>query len=246
MKEKRQETRMLKNYVIIDLETTGLRADTDKIIEIGAIKVEDGHETIYHSFVNPKIPISERIIEIVGITDEMVKDAPEIGDIIGGFIEFTEELPLLGHNLMFDFGFLKTAAVQNGYQFQKNGLDTLDIARKYLPELETRRLDYLCEYFGIQEEQHHRAWNDAKVTGELYRILCERFENTENENKKIFEPKELHFEVKKKSPITPRQKSYLNSLLLRHSIKPDYVIDELTKSEASRIIDQILSEYGMR
>jgi len=164
---------MLKNYVIVDLETTGLRADTDKIIEIGAIKIENGNESIYHSFVNPEIPISERIVEIVGITDEMVKDAPKIGEIIGEFIEFTKDLPLLGHNLLFDFGFLKTAAVQNGYSFQKNGLDTLDIARKYLPELESRKLDYLCEYFGIQDEQHHRAWNDAKVTGELYHILCE-------------------------------------------------------------------------
>lgn len=236
---------MLKNYVIVDLETTGLRADKDKIIEIGAIKVEEGRERIYNSFVNPGVPISEKIIEIVGITDEMVKDAPEIGDIIGEFIEFTGNLPLLGHNLLFDFGFLKTAAVQNGYKFQKNGLDTLDIARKYLPELESRKLDYLCEYFGIQDEQHHRAWNDAKVTGELYRMLCERFENTENGNQKVFEPKALHFEIKKESPITPRQKSYLNSLLVKRGIKPDYVIDELTKSEASRIIDRILSEYGM-
>lgn len=236
---------MLKNYVIVDLETTGLRADTDKIIEIGAIKVENGHETIYNSFVNPEIPISERIVEIVGITDEMVKDAPKIGDIIGEFIEFTKDLPLLGHNLLFDFGFLKTAAVQNGYRFQKNGLDTLDIARKYLSELQSRKLEYLCEYFDIRDEQHHRAWNDAKVTGELYHILCEKFENTEDKNKKVFEPKELYFEIKKASPVTPRQKSYLNSLLLRYGIKPDYVIDELTKSEASRMIDQILSKYGV-
>ncbi len=236
---------MLRNYVIVDLETTGLRADTDKIIEIGAIKVENGQESIYNSFVNPEVPISERIVEIVGITDEMVKDAPKISDIIGEFIEFTKDLPLLGHNLLFDFGFLKTAAVQNGYKFQKNGLDTLDIARKYLPELESRKLEYLCKYFGIHDEQHHRAWNDAKVTGQLYHILCEKFENMEDKNKKVFEPKELHFEIKKASPITPRQKSYLSSLLLKHGIKPDYTIDELTKSEASRIIDRILSKHGM-
>lgn len=236
---------MLKNYVIVDLETTGLNAGTDKIIEIGAIKIENGHETIYNSFVNPEIPISERIVEIVGITDEMVKDAPKISDIIGEFIEFTKDLPLVGHNLLFDFGFLKTAAAQNGYQFQKKGLDTLDIARKYLPELKSRKLEYLCEYFGIQDDRHHRAWNDAKVTGELYHILCEKFENVEDKNKKVFEPKELHFEIKKRSPITPRQKSYLGSLLLKHGIKPDYVIDELTKSEASRIIDGILSKHGM-
>ena len=129
--------------------------------------------------------------------------------------------------------------------FQKNGLDTLDIARKYLPELESRKLEYLCKYFGIHDEQHHRAWNDAKVTGQLYHILCEKFENMEDKNKKVFEPKELHFEIKKASPITSRQKSYLSSLLLKHGIKPDYIIDELTKSEASRIIDRILSKHGM-
>lgn len=235
---------MLKSYVIVDLETTGLNAASDKIIEIGAIKKREGCEdVVYNSFVNPKIEISERIVELVGITNDMVKDAPCISDIIGEFIEFMEDLPLLGHNLLFDFGFLKTAAAQNGYKLTKSGIDTLEIARKCLPDLESRKLEYLCKYFDIQEERHHRAWNDARVTGELYQILCERFEDTQDVGK-VFQPKELCFEVKKESPITPRQKSYLNSLLARHGIEPDYEVDALTKSEASRIIDRTILTYG--
>lgn len=236
---------MLKNYVIVDLETTGLSPKTDKIIEIGAIKIKEGCEAeVYNSLVNPGVHINQNIVNIVGIHDDMVRDAACISDIIGEFVEFTEEFPLLGHNLMFDFGFLKTAAVQNGYQFEKKGLDTLDIARRYLPELESRRLDALCSYFGIHDDNHHRAWNDARVTGELYQILCEKFENEETADKKVFEPKDLCYGVKKESPATPRQKSYLMDLLARHGIQPDYHIDSLTKSEASRMIDRIILEYG--
>lgn len=236
---------MLKDYVIVDLETTGLSANTDKIIEIGAIKIKEGCEAgAFNTFVNPGVPINQTIVDIVGITDEMVENADDISSIIGEFLEFTEDLPLLGHNLIFDYGFLKTAAVQNGYQFERKGLDTLDIARKYLPNLASRKLDYLCSYFGIPDDNHHRAWNDVRVTGELYKILCGRFENMEGEDQKAFAPKELYYSIKKESPITPRQKSYLCDLLARHGIKPDYEIDSLTKSQASRIIDGIILKYG--
>lgn len=236
---------MLENYVIVDLETTGLEVKRDKIIEIGAIKIRKGYEPeVYNTFVNPGIPISERIVELVGITDDMVRDAGNIRDVIKEFIDFTEDLPLLGHNLMFDYGFLKTAASAEGLRFEKQGLDTLKIARKYLPDLPSRRLDYLCEYFGIEDLQHHRAWNDAKVTGELYQILCERFLGLEETDEKDFEPKALCFTVKKDSPITMKQQKYLRSLLMRHGIEADCELDLLTKSDASKMIDHIISQYG--
>jgi DNA polymerase-3 subunit alpha (Gram-positive type) len=235
---------MIDNYVIVDLETTGLNPADDKIIEIGAIKIRaDREPEVYNVFVNPGIPIGRKIQEITGITDDMVRDAAAIEEIIGDFAAFTEDLPLLGHNLRFDYGFLKTAAAANRIKFDKQGVDTLTIARKYLPDLKSRRLDILCEYFGIEDEQHHRAWNDAKVTGELYHILWEKF-GQEPQAEKDFSPKTMMFTVKKTSPITAKQAGFLKALLIQHGITPDYEIGELTKSEASKKIDAIISQFG--
>lgn len=236
---------MLNNYVAVDLETTGLNKKTDKIIEIGAIKFKEGMEPqVYTRFVKPGIHISDQIVNIVGITDEMVEDAPYIDEIIGEFIEFTEDLPLLGHNLMFDYGFLKQAAVNNSYSFEKDGLDTLKIARKYLSNLESRKLDDLCKYFGIADENHHRAWNDARVTVELYEILCKKFEGCGNSSEKDFIPSPLQYAVKKESPITAKQDKFLRGLIQKHGINFGAEIEKLSKSQASRAIDKIILEYG--
>lgn len=236
---------MLKNYLIVDIETTGLDPQKDKIIEIGAIKVKEGQEPErFDRIINPRIPIPVYITELVGITDEMVCEAPELDVVMAEFLEFAEELPLLGHNLKFDYSFLKTAAVRCGYSFERKGLDTLAIARKYLKELESRKLDALCQYFGIQDDNHHRAWNDVQVTMELYEILCAKFEGQEGASAKDFEPSAMQFSVKKESPITPRQESFLRSLLVQHGIQPDYDISALSKSEASKKIDGILSQFG--
>lgn len=236
---------MLKNYLIVDIETTGLDPQKNKIIEIGAIKVKAGQEPeCFSQIINPQVPIPEYITELVGITDGMVQDAPELSEVMKAFLEFAEDLPLLGHNLKFDYSFLKTAAVQCGYSFERNGLDTLAIARKYLKELESRKLDALCKHFGIQDDNHHRAWNDVQVTKELYEILCDRFEGKEGSDAKDFEPSQMQFAVKKESPITPRQESFLRSLLMQHGIQPDYDIAALSKSEASKKIDGIINQFG--
>lgn len=230
---------MLKDYVAIDLETTGLSAKEDKIIEIGAVKITDGRETeVFQSFVNPARLISYKITQVTGINDDMVKDAPYIEDIIGEFLEFIGELPLLGHNLMFDYSFVKRAAVNFGQGFEKQGMDTLKLARKYLTALESRRLDYLCEYFGIEDENHHRALNDARAAYRLYEVLCDKYGAGE-EN--IYD---LNYSVKRETPITQRQITYLKDLINKHNIKIDYDVERLTKNEASRKIDIILSTYG--
>lgn len=232
---------MLKEYLVVDLETTGLNPVEDRIIEIGAVKVRDGKvEDIFESFVNPKIKIPQRITEVTGINDAMVKDAKDISAVIGEFISFAKDLPLIGHNLMFDFSFLKANAVNNNLEFERVGIDTLKLARENLSTLESKRLDYLCAYFNISDENHHRAVNDAMATRELYEILCEKFEKENGE----FEPKELLFKVKKQSPITPKQVKYLQDLIRHHGLSVDYEIGGLTKSQASRIIDNIILEYG--
>lgn len=232
---------MLKDYVAVDLETTGLSPKLDKIIEIGAIKVRNGQAVqVYETFINPGRPIPERITQVTGISDDMVADAPYIEDVISGFAEFEEGLPLLGHNLMFDYSFLKVNAVNSRIEFERKGIDTLKIARIHLSSLPSRRLDSLCEHFGIADENHHRAVNDAAAALELYKILCELYENESEE----FIPSALSYKSKRQSPITEKQMKYIMDLAAYHRLNIDYEVQKLSKSEASRIIDKIILEHG--
>ncbi|MCR5737003.1 MAG: 3'-5' exoribonuclease [Eubacterium sp.] len=233
---------LVKDYVCVDIETTGVNTKWSKIIEIGAVKVRNGEvvET-FSELINPGEKLTPFITELTGITDEMLADKPGIEEVLPKFIAFAKEDVLLGHNLMFDFGFLKQNAVNLKQSFEKRGMDTLKIARKALPNLHSRGLEYLCNHYGILDENHHRAFNDAKVTSELYLILMKEFGETFPLS---FEPKELVYKVKKLQPITERQKSYLRDLIGYHNLEVDYNIDQLSKNEASRKIDKILSEKG--
>lgn len=148
---------------------------------------------------------------------------------------------MLGHNIRFDYSFLKQGAIDLKLDFDKKGMDTLKIARKVLPDLESRALDYLCTYYGIKDENHHRAFNDAEVTAKLFEILMEQYGGKYPE---MFEPFDFKFKVKKIQPITDKQKKYLTDLMKYHNIQPDFNIDSLTKSEASKKIDKIISEKG--
>ena len=138
-------------YVCIDLETTGLNPKTDRIIEIGAVKVEKGIETeIFESLVNPGRSLEERIIALTGIRNEDLVEAPTIDEVLPKFLEFVGDSILLGHSVLFDFSFIEKNAVNRKMTFEKEGIDTLKIARKFLPELESRSLGYLCEYYQIR------------------------------------------------------------------------------------------------
>jgi len=106
---------MMNSYVAVDLETTGLNPKTDKIMEIGAIKVVDGQVAEeFHTMVHPRRQLEEEIVELTGIGDEMLRDAPGIEEIIGQVVAFCEGFPLVGHRIMFDYSFLKRAAVNAG------------------------------------------------------------------------------------------------------------------------------------
>lgn len=241
---------MINSFICLDLETTGLNPKTDKIIEIGAIRVENNIETgIYETFVNPGRLLDKKIIELTGIRDEDLENAPDITEVLPGFIEFTRNLPLLGHSVLFDFSFIKKAAVNQKLVFERNGVDTLKIARKYLTELSHRNLGYLCQYYEISHHAH-RALEDARATVELHRILWEQFGGTEmtdvsaNPKDSLFTPSKLIYQAKRDSTITKNQKERLCKLIRQHKIKIDYDIDKLTKSEASRYTDRILAEYG--
>ena len=232
---------MINTYISIDLETTGLNPKHDKIIEIGAVKVVDGQTVdTFSTFVNPGCRLEDRIVELTGITDEMLQDAPDMEEILPGLELFLGELPFVGHSILFDFSFLMKAAVNGKRSFEKKGIDTLKIARKYLAGLEHKNLDFLCEYYQIPHHAH-RALEDAEATRALYQRLAELFYR---EEEVLFKPMPLHFAVKKDTPATKPQKERLYRLLAQHRIEWDRDVEKLTRSEASRFTDKILAKYG--
>lgn len=233
---------MRNSYTALDLETTGLEPKKEKIIEIGAVKVRDGKVTdSFHTLVNPGRKLDERISRLTGIDAPVLESAPDIGEVIVPLLEFIDEDVLLGHRILFDFSFVKRAAVNHRLAFEKEGIDTLKLARRFLPELPSRKLEDLCRYFGIAHTAH-RALGDAKAASDLYLRLAELFYDEDKE--KDFKPQPLVYQIKREVPITKRQKERLYKLLEKHKIEIDYEIDKLTRNETDRIIDQILAKYG--
>lgn len=228
--------------IAVDLEMTGLQVKTDRILEIGAVRIVDGEiQDTFQTFVNPHRKIDAHITELTGITAEMVVDAPEAEDSLQDFLVFAGDAPLLGHNVIFDYGFLKQCAVNCGISWDRPAIDTLKIARKVLKEPEKKSLESLCMYFQISRVHAHRAVDDAKATAELFLRLQKKYQETEPG---LFAPKQLNYKVKKQGPLTPAQKRDLNHLLIYHRIESDIEIDSLTKGEASRMIDRIYAKYG--
>lgn len=230
------------SYVVVDLETTGLQPAKDRILEIGAVKVENGEvKDTFCTFINPRMAIPPFIQALTGITQDMVENALTAEQAFYEFLDFCGDRDLMGHNLMFDYSFLKHQAANLKLSFEKRGIDTLKIARSVLPELESRSLTSLCEYFQINREQAHRAFHDALATHEVYKQLKKRAREGQE---RLFVSVPLLYKAKKQGPITNSQKAYLNDLVKYHKISLDVEIDSLTKNEASRRIDKIISEYG--
>jgi len=234
--------KIVDTYVCIDLETTGLNPKTDKIIEIGAVRVEHGEQTgVFETFVNPGRKLEERVAALTGIRDQDLQQAPEITAVLPELFAFLGDEVLLGHSLLFDYSFLKKAAVDQKLQFEREGIDTLKIARIFLPELESRRLDFLCDHYGIPHRAH-RALEDAKATVDLYQKLREAFSSEETEN--VFQPRKLIYQAKRDTPATKAQIERLYKLTEKHNIMVEADLSKLTRSEASRYTDRILATYG--
>ena len=232
----------MREYVSLDLETTGLEPKKDRIIEIGAVKIRDGQiQETYATLVDPQTKIPERITELTGISSQMVEGKPFGQEAVKGLLDFCGELPLLGHNIMFDYSFVKHSAVNMGMDFEKKGMDTLKLARNLLPDLESKSLQNLRQYYHLPQEEAHRALEDALTTFRLYERLMEEFEE---KNPQLFCHQELICKVKRQGPITPAQKRYLQDLVKYHRINLDTEPESLTKNEASRLIDTILGTYG--
>lgn len=245
---------MIKDFISIDLETTGLLVKEDRIIELAAVRFRDGKEVdSFHTYLNPEREIPQRITELTGITFEMVKDAPHFSDIYQDILDFIGDDVLMAHHVSSDYAFLKRALInqmppewgkKNG--FEKLGMDTLKPARNFLPTLESKSLGTLCEYYKIPLDAH-RALEDARATASLYFKLWEEFGDTKNPDSSknaLFLPRPLIYKVKKECPATRAQKERLYRELEKHKIVPEYEVEGLTKNEASRYLDRILSEYG--
>lgn len=168
-------------YVVFDLETTGISCADDKIIEISAVKAEKEQPIReFSSLINPGIHIPAPATKVNGITDEMVKDAPSIDKILPLFLDFIGDLPLVGHNIhSFDLKFIdrETNALY-GKVLSNAHIDTLTLANYCLPKLPRHRLTDLADYYGISAEGAHRALNDCRMNRQIYELLGEQLRQT--------------------------------------------------------------------
>lgn len=233
---------MIRDYVVFDLETTGLSPDRDTIIEIGALKVIQGKVyDRFSEFINPHQPLTAQISQLTGITDAMLADARDLQPVVRDFINFSEGFVVVGHNLTFDYRFTKNAAVKFGLSFDREGIDTLKIAKTVHKDLPSRSLGALCEHYGIVNSSAHRAYHDALATAKLYQTLGHYFEDI---YPKLFVPEQMAFRAKKQQPMTKKQKVYLKDLCKYHTIEFNESMEQLTMSEASRLIDKIILQHG--
>lgn len=166
-------------FVVFDLETTGLSPINDKIIEIGAVKIQNGSIIDNFSvFVNPERNIPYKITELTSINDDMVKDAKVIEQILPEFMNFCEGSIIVAHNAAFDTAFIKKSCRDLQLEFDFSVLDTVPLARFLYPELKRAKLNVVAKHLGISLENHHRAVDDARCTAE---ILLKCFEKLEDE-----------------------------------------------------------------
>ena len=175
--EKPEDALDAHKYVVFDLETTGFSPEKNRIIEFGAVKVENGKITgRFSEFVNPGIPIPYRITQLTGITDDMVIDADPIEKVLPGFLEFSEGCVLVGHNVGFDIGFVRENCRRLGYDCPFTTMDTLGISRALLPGHAKYTLDAVAKILGVSLENHHRAVDDAECTAGIFRKLLPMLE----------------------------------------------------------------------
>ena len=161
-------------FVAIDIETTGLSPNNDRIIEIAAIRFESGKKIDeFKSFVNPEIPVPYEITQLTGITDEMVSNAPGIEQVYSHFLDFVGDSKIVAHHARFDLGFLHNYGQRFGYILENEVVDTLHLSRKKLPDLRNHKLQTLIRHFGIRVGSEHRAYSDCYATGQIY-IHCLR------------------------------------------------------------------------
>ena len=206
----------VKDFVVFDTETTGLYPDSEKIIEIGAVRFRDGKEAErFHSFVNPGKHIPAFISDLTHITDEIVADAPEISDVLPAFEEFVGDDPLVGHNIEFDLGFIKCSGSRLPDKGRKY-IDTAELARKIVKgpdkvydqetgkwkndynskyEVKSHSLGPMCEFYGLEHGELHRADEDALMTGRLLLVMMSDKDRVRKAKRYSNMAKDFDFEI---------------------------------------------------
>ena len=159
-------------YCVLDLETTGLSFRTEKITEVGIMKIKNGEVLDEFScFVNPEKPIPQRVVEVTNITDDMVKDAETIDKVFPKILEFVGDSVLVAHNADFDIGFLKYNAKQLGYSLENTYIDTLRLSKDLFPDFKKYKLGIIAENLGIKVEVAHRALDDVDTTVKVFNVM---------------------------------------------------------------------------
>ncbi len=165
-------------FICFDIETTGLSPKTEKITEIGAIKIKGGQVVdTFSTFVNPQKPIPPKIIELTGITDAMVKDAPTQSEAVSAFLDFCGDNILVAHNAPFDTSFIRAACNDMGVDYNYTSIDTVAIARAILKDIKNCKLDTVATYLRLGKFNHHRALDDATILSKIFVALCDRLKD---------------------------------------------------------------------
>ncbi len=156
-------------FVAFDLETTGLSPENDRIIEIGAVILQNGKELRrYQSFVDPKRPLEQKTVDLTGITQDMLRDAPSIEKALTEFLAFVGDRPVIAHNAKFDIGFVRAACQRLGVECSLTSVDTLPLAQQLLPHMGRHKLDTVAKALNLPSFQHHRAADDAMTCGLIF------------------------------------------------------------------------------
>lgn len=222
------------NYVAIDLETTGVKLSRDKIIEVGLVKVENGHvKDTFSCIINPGIEVNEDVLKLTGISKKEIANAGYIEDVIEFIEDFCKGFDLLGHNTIFDYAFIKKEINKINAVFEKNGIDTYKIVKKIFEKDEKKNLTDVCKFFNIERKNAHRAFSDAYYTHMAFQEILKKYPEIDINVEK------MNVKIKKFIPIRKRTKEDLHKLLNCHKIKCKVCIDRLSESEAKRYIDKI-------
>lgn len=231
---------LLSDYIIFDIETTGLDSSYDEVIEIGAIKVKNNKiVSKFNSLVKPKNEIDEYITELTGITNEMVKDAPTIEEILPDFMNYIGNDILIGHNVNFDINFIYDNLYRNKFDVLTNDfIDTMRISRKLLPELPHHRLIDLAKYFKIDSTNNHRSLKDCEITMNVYEnlkeIALQKYDNVD-EFKNAFK-KHKKEGLRAKDIVSANTEFDVDNLFYDKYVAITGTLEKMLRKEAMQII----------
>ena len=237
-------------FVVFDIETTGLSVLTSQIIEIGAVKIKGGAVLErFNEFVNPEVHIPENIVELTGIDDSMVENAEKIDVVLRKFLDFIGDRLLIAHNANFDISFIRKASRDLGYKFSNPYLDTVTLSRFLNADLKSHKLDAVAKYYDLGNFNHHRACDDAEMLANIFFAMVEKMDRfdiktfadlqrdmSENANPLTIKPYHQVILVKNKAGLKNLYKLVSYSYLKYYRRMPRIPKSELEKHREGLII----------